>query len=147
MTYSRDDYAVRLSPFAIMDGDKANHTMNIKLAYIYGLLASNSFHINYSDLQALEDREFRLLLLSHFELKQTLGMFGNLLAVVLGFGHLLIDAFDQFGFLLTIVHKDLVCQLSDTPMVGQHIKPVHILRSIQYICCNWFQYCKARDIT
>lgn len=141
---TRDDYGTGLSPFAIMDGNEANRTQNIKLAKTYGLLASSELHLNYSDLQLLEDKEICSLPLTYFELKRTLGMFGNLLAVVLGAGHPLTDAYDQFWYMLVTIHEDMVYQLIDTPMVGQTIKPVHILRSIQLTSYNWFLYNKAR---
>ncbi len=141
---TRDDYGTGLSPFAIMDGNEFNHSQNIKLAKTYGLLATSDLHLNYSDLQQLEDKELRLLPLTYFELKCALGMFGNLLAVVLGTGHLLTDAFEQFWYLLTTIHEDIAYQLIDMPMVGQNIKPVHILHSVQLITYNWFLYSKAR---
>jgi hypothetical protein len=130
---SRDEYETGLTPFAIMDGNEANRTRNLKLAKTYGLLASSDVHLNYADLQLLEQKELRSLPLTYFELKRTLGMFGNLLAVVLGFGHPIKDAYEQFWYLLTSVHEDMLYQLIDTPMVGQHVKPVHILRSVQLI--------------
>ncbi len=141
---SRDDFETGLSPFAIMDGNDVNQAQNLKLAKTYGLLTSSEIHFNYADLQLLEEEELRSLPLTYFELKRTLGMFGNLLAVILGSGHPLMDAYDQFWYLLNSVHEDLLYQIIDTPMVGQYVKPVHILRSVQLITYNWFMYNKVQ---
>jgi hypothetical protein len=127
-----------------MDGNEVNQAQNFKLAKTYGLLTSSNIHFNYADLQLLEEKELRSLPLTYFELKCTLGMFGNLLTVVLGMGHPLTEAYDQFWYLLTSIHEDLLYQLIDTPMMGQHVKPVHILRSVQLITYNWFMYNKVR---
>jgi hypothetical protein len=66
---SHDDFEMGLSPFAIMDGNDSNRAQNVKLAKTYGLLANSDVHLNYADLQLLEEKDLRSLPLTYFELK------------------------------------------------------------------------------
>jgi hypothetical protein len=74
---------------------------NLELARQYGLLQEGATGVTLSDLQALEAKEVKSIPLTYFDLEKTLGMFGNLLQVVLGSDHPLTTNYRAFWDLLT----------------------------------------------
>jgi len=132
---SQDDLKTGLHPFVVADGTEEHRRANLELARQYGFLQEGEHGITFSDLQALEAKEVRSVPLTYYDLEKTLGMFGNLLQVVLGAQHDLTAAYRSFWDLLTKSMKNDVQIMVDT--TGR-IKPAHILRSVQLICHQWF---------
>jgi hypothetical protein len=138
---SQDDLKTGLQPFMVADGTEEHRRSNMELARTYGLLSSGDHGILYSDLLALEAKEVRSVPLNYFELEKTLGLFGNLLGVVLGTTHALTASYRLFWNLLTKgLRNDVQFCIDNTG----RIKPAHILRSIQLMCYSWFQFRKVR---
>ncbi|MFN9909845.1 MAG: hypothetical protein ACK56F_27625, partial [bacterium] len=67
--------------------------------------------------------------------EKTLGMFGNLLGVVLGNVHPLTSAYREFWTLLMQTYRLEVQQIINC---RPYKKPAHELRSVQLICYNLF---------
>jgi hypothetical protein len=138
---SQDDLKSGIQPFIIADGSEEYRRANLDLAQTYGLLHDSAHGITYADLQALESKEVQSIPLTYFELEKCLGMFGNLLGVVLGSDHALSRAYRPFWDLLTRgLRNDLQIVIDTTG----RIKPAHVLRSIQLVCYSWFNHRKAR---
>lgn len=93
---SQEDLKSGLQPFIITDGSEEYRHANLELAKTYGFLHDGEYGITYSDLQALEAKEVQSIPLTYFELKKCVGMFGNLLGVVLGSNHNLTAAHRTF---------------------------------------------------
>jgi len=73
-------------------------------------------------------------------MEKTLGMFGNLIGVVLGDTHPLTTSFREFWTLLqTNVKEDLHAAIEYRGFV----KPTHILRSLQLLFYTWFAHKRA----
>jgi len=137
---STDDLKTGLQPFAVTDGSAEHRRANLELARQYGLLQEGEHSATLSDLQALEAKEVRGVPLTYYDLEQSLGMFGNLLEVVLGTPHPLTTAYRAFWQLLTrSMRNNLQMAIDNTG----RIKPAHILRSIQLICHQWFERKRA----
>jgi hypothetical protein len=137
---STDDLKTGLQPFAVTDGSAEHRRANLELARQYGLLHEGEHSVTLSDLQALEAKEVRSVPLTYYDLEQTLGMFGNLLEVVLGGPHPLTTAYRNFWQLLTrSMRNNLQMAIDNTG----RIKPAHILRSVQLICHQWFERKRA----
>ena len=112
----------------------------MELARQYGLLQEGEHSATLADLQALEAKEVRGIPLTYYDLEQSLGMFGNLLEVVLGAPHPLTTAYRAFWQLLTrSMRNNLQMAIDNTG----RIKPAHILRSVQLICHQWFERKRA----
>jgi hypothetical protein len=138
---SPDDLRTGLQPFIIADGSEEHRRANLELARQYGLLQEGATGVTFSDLQALEAKEVKSIPLTYFDLEKTLGMFGNLLQVVLGSDHPLTTNYKAFWDLLTkSMRNDLQLMIDTT---GK-IKPAHVLRSTQLICHRWFAHKRAR---
>ncbi len=86
---SQDDLKTGKQPFIVADGSEEFRRANLELARTYGLLHDSDFGLTYADLQALEAKEVKSIPLSCFEMEKSLGMFGNLLGIVLGSTHTL----------------------------------------------------------
>jgi hypothetical protein len=138
---SQDDLKSGLQPFIIADGSEEYRRANMELAKMYGLLADSAIGITYADLQALTAKEVMSIPLSYFELEKCLGMFGNLMAIVLGSTHELTTSYRRFWDLLTRGLRNDIQLTIDT--TGR-LKPAHILRSIQLVCYSWFNHRRAR---
>jgi hypothetical protein len=137
---STEDMQSGLHPFIIMDGNAEHHQTNAEVARLYGLLNSGGAACSLADLEVLAAKEVRSVPLSYWELEKNLGMFGNLLGVILGGPHPLTIAFREFWQLLqTNVKDDLHVALE----YRRFVKPTHILRSIQLIFYTWFTHRRA----
>jgi hypothetical protein len=130
-----------LHPFVITDGSAEHWQANLEVSRLYGLLNNSDVGIMLADLEALKAKEVRSVPLTYWELEKSLGMFGNLLAVVLGSQHVLITAFRQFW---TLLRSGLRDELQFIIECKGHVKPTHILRSIQLTCYAWFTHKRAQ---
>jgi hypothetical protein len=81
-------------------------------------------------------KELRSYPLTYLDLEQNLGIFGNLLGTVLGEGHPLTANYRLFWTALTKQYRPHVRQQIESHRTA--LKPVHILRSIQMMCYDWF---------
>ncbi len=137
MAESTDDIKTGLQPFAVADGNAEHRRANLELSQMYSLLASGETALMYSDLELLKSKESLSIPLTYFELDRNLGMFGNLLGVVLGDAHPLTTAYRAFWVLLNQTFRSDIQQIIDVKNNG--IRPAHILRSIHLLCHNWFR--------
>jgi len=137
---STEDIQSGLHPFIIMDGNAEHRQTNAEVARLYGLLNSGDAACSLADLEVLAAKEVRSVPLSYWELEKNLGMFGNLLGVILGGPHPLTVAFRELWQLLqTNVKDDLHVALE----YRRFVKPTHILRSIQLVFYTWFTHRRA----
>jgi hypothetical protein len=90
---SIDDIKSGLHPFIITDGASKNRHLNMEVARLYGLLTAGDATCSLSDLEALSAKEVCSVPLTYWELEKSLGMFGNLIAVILGNTDPLVIAF------------------------------------------------------
>jgi hypothetical protein len=137
MSESTDDIKTGIQPFAVADGNAEYRRANLELSQMYSFLASGETALMYSDLELLKSKETLSIPLNYFELDRNLGMFGNLLGVVLGDAHPLTTAYQAFWILLNQTFRTDVQQIVDVKNNG--IRPAHILRSIHLLCHNWFR--------
>ena len=137
MSESTDDIKTGIQPFALADGNAEYRRANLELSQMYSFLASGETALMYSDLELLKSKETLSIPLNYFELDCNLGMFGNLLGVVLGDAHPLTTAYRAFWILLNQTFRTDVQQIVDVKNNG--IRPAHILRSIYLLCHNWFR--------
>jgi hypothetical protein len=119
----RDDVNVRLSPFNVIEGGEAFRRHNLELSKVQGTLFQNEMGFNLSDLEALQKRELKAIPLCYFDLEKTLGLFGNLIAVILGDNHVLTQAYRQFWELLSTVRDDIRDQIDIQQSLVQRQAP------------------------
>jgi len=139
---SDNDLKTGLQPFIIADGTEEHRRANLELSRQFGLLQDGEHGVTFADLQALEAKEVRSIPLNYYDLENTLGLFGNLLQVVLGNNHSLTLNYKAFWDNLTKSNMRNTLQLV-IDSTGR-VKPAHILCSIQLICHQWFQLKCAR---
>ncbi len=84
---SVDDIKMGLHPFIITDGNAEYRQSNAELARLYGLINAGEASCSLADLETLTAKEVRSVPLTYWELEKALGMFGNLLGVVVGSTH------------------------------------------------------------
>jgi hypothetical protein len=128
-----DDYETGLSPFAVADGSSAHRAANLELSKEQSLLLGQDSMLLYADLETIKKKSFRSLPLTYFE---ALGLFGNLLGTVLGDAHPITIDFHAFWEKLIHSLRDELQTKLDTK---GHIKPAHILRSIQLDMYAYFE--------
>jgi hypothetical protein len=136
-----DDIKTGIQPFVIADGSAEHRHANLEISRLYGLLNSGEQALMLSDLESLKAKEVQSIPLTYFELERNLGMFGNLLGVVLGSQHILTTTYRAFWTLLSQGYRMELQTIIDHK---GFIKPAHILRSIQLVCYNWFSQKRAR---
>jgi len=131
-----DDLKMGIQPFIVMDGSEDYHLATQEVARTYALLAERDFGLSYSDLANFNiPKELRGHPVTFYELEKRLGMFSNLLHVILGGQHTLTTNFCLFWDSFT----KLYCNQLHFEINDRHIiKPVHILQSVQLICFHWF---------
>jgi cytochrome bd-type quinol oxidase subunit 1 len=83
-----------------MDENAKHQQSNIEVARLYGLLTSGDATCSLKDLEALTAKEVRSVPVTYWELESNLGMFGNLIHVVLGSTHPLVTAYREFWTLM-----------------------------------------------
>jgi len=133
---SEDDYETGLSPFAVADGSSAHRAANLELSREQSLLLGQDSMLLYADLETIKKKTCRSLPLTYFELEKALGLFGNLLGTVLGDAHPVTIAFRAFWDKLIHSLRDELQAKLDTK---GHIRPAHILRSIQLDIHAYFE--------
>jgi hypothetical protein len=132
---SQDDIKSGLHPFVIADGSAEHRQANLELARTYSHLASGEHALLLADLEALKAKEVASIHLTYFELERNLGMFGNLLGIVLECTHPITQAYRAFWSLLSQGFRMEIQQIID---VKAYVKPAHVLRSVQLVCYSWF---------
>jgi hypothetical protein len=138
---SVDELKSGLHPFTLADGHSKHQQTNLETARLYGLLTAGDATVSLVDLESLQAKEIKSIPLSYWELEKTLGMFGNLISVLLGHTHPLTQAYKEMWILLQTNVKD------DIHMVIEYrgyVKPSHILRSIQLGLYTWFMHRRSR---
>jgi hypothetical protein len=114
---SADDLKNGLHPFIISYGNAENRQTNLEVARLYGLLTAGDGTCSLADLETLNSKEVKSIQLTYWELETSLGMFGNLLAVVLGLQHPLTAAFqDMWTLMRSNIWEDLHMALEYTDM-------------------------------
>jgi hypothetical protein len=111
------------------------------VARLYGYLQAGDLAVSLTDLETLQPKEVRSVPLTYWELEKTLGAFGNLMGVVLGTTHPLFTAYRDMWSILNSTMRD---ELQTAIDYRSHVKPTHVLRSIQLICHHWFSSKRAR---
>jgi hypothetical protein len=138
---SADDLKGGLHPFIISEGNAEHRQTNLEVARLYGLLTAGDATCSLADLEALSAKEVKSVPVTYWELESSLGMFGNLIAVVLGTAHPLTAAFRQMWNLMkSSLREDLHAALE----YRSYVKPTHILRSVQLNFYSWFTHRRAR---
>jgi len=138
---SVDDVKNGLHPFIVTDGNAEHRQHNMEVARLYGLITAGDATCSLSDLEALSSKEVKSVPLTYWELEQTLGMFGNLSAVLLGTAHPVVTAFQEMWNLMrSSIREDLHSALEHRG----YVKPTHILRSVQLIMYTWFSHRRAK---
>jgi len=138
---SADDLKGGLHPFIISEGNAEHHQTNLEVARLYGLLTAGDATCSLADLEALSAKEVKSVPVIYWELESSLGMFGNLITVVLGTAHPLTTAFWQmWNFMKSSLREDLHAAME----YRSYVKPTHILRSVQLIFYSWFSHRRAR---
>jgi hypothetical protein len=136
-----DDIKSGIQPFLVIDSTAEHQQANLKIAQTYGLLQAGDQSVMLADLQALQAKEVLAVPVTYFDLERNLGMFGNLLGTTLGSAHTLTITYRDFWKLLSLSYRQELQQVID---IKRHIKPVHVLRSVQVICHNWFTQRRAQ---
>jgi hypothetical protein len=113
----------------------------LEVARLYGLLTSGDVNCSLTDYEALKARKTRSVPISYWELEKTLGMFGNLISIVLGHPHPLPVAFHSMWQLLKGGMRD---ELHAAIEYKSYVKPTHVLRSVQLECHTWLSHHRAR---
>jgi hypothetical protein len=132
-----DDLKTGVQPFVVMDGSEDYRLASQELARNYTLLSEREFGLNFADLDHFKlPKDLRAHPITFFELEKSLGLFGNLIHVVLGPRHPLTAHYRIFWQSFTKQFRNQLHYEIDTRRI---IKPVHILRNIQLICFHWFQ--------
>jgi hypothetical protein len=138
---SADDLKGGLHPFIISDGNAEHRQNNVEVARLYGLLTAGDVTCSLADLEALSAKEVKSIPVTYWELESTIGMFGNLISIILGVHHPLCVAYRQMWVLM---QSQLKTDLHMALEYRSFVKPTHLLRSIQLIFYTWFTHRRAR---
>jgi len=131
-----DDLKTGLQPYIVMDGSEDYRLATQDIARNYSLLSERDFSLSYADLAHFKvPKDLRGHPVTFFKLEKSLGMFGNLISVVLGAQHPLTTNFRVFWDSFTKLYRNQLHFDIDDRRV---IKPVHILRNVQLVCFHWF---------
>lgn len=137
-----NDLKTGLQPFIAMDGSEEHRAASLELARSYSLLYERDHGVSLADLAQLKlPKDLRSFPSSFFDLERNLGLFGNLLGALLGNAHPLTQAYRPFWTSFTKRYRDRLLSEIDGHRV---IKPVHILRSVQLLCWDWFDAKRSR---
>jgi hypothetical protein len=94
-----------------------------------------------SDSETLVAKEVKSVPVTYWELEIMLGMFGNLLIVLLGTTHTVVVAYKEMWQLL----KSSLCEDFHAALEYRaHVKLTHVLCSIQLTMYSWFSHRRAR---
>jgi len=131
-----DDLKTGIQPFIVMDGSAAYRQATQELARTYTVLAERDVTLSYSDWDNFKiPKDLRSYPTSFYELEQSLGVFGNLIATVLGETHPITTSYRIFWSAFCRRFRSRIHREIDDRKV---IKPVHVLRNIQLACFQWF---------
>jgi hypothetical protein len=137
-----NDLKTGLQPFIAMDGSEDYRAAALELARSYSILYERDHGVSLQDLNQLKiPKELRSYPVSFFDLERNLGVFGNLLGTILGNAHPLTTAYRPFWESFSKRYKDRLLAVIDG---SRSIKPVHILRSVQLKCYDWFDAKRSR---
>jgi hypothetical protein len=137
-----DDLKTGIQPFVAMDGSEEYRAAAMDLARSYGLLYERDHGVSLSDLAQLKvSKELRSYPSTFYDLDRSLGLFGNLLGAVLGNVHPLTVAYRPFW---DSFRKRYQTRLITEIDGRKFIKAVHILRSVQLQCYDWFEAKRTR---
>jgi len=132
-----DNLKTGIQPFVVMEGSEDYRLAVQDLAREYILLSEREFGLSYADLSHFKvPKELRGHPITFYELEKSLGMFGNLLQVVLGAAHPITVQYRLFWSAFSRQYRN---QMHFEIDIQCAMKPVHILRNIQLICLHWFQ--------
>jgi hypothetical protein len=98
----RDEVTTGLSPFNAIDGGESHRRHNLEVSKLQGTLFNSEVGFTLSDMDTLQKRELKTVPLCYFDLEKSLGLYGNLLGVVLGTNHTVTAAYRQFWDMLSI---------------------------------------------
>jgi hypothetical protein len=138
---SADDLKGGLHPFIIADGNSERPQNNLEVARLYGLLTAGDAACTLADLETLNSKEVESIPVTYSELESTLGMFGNLIGVILGLRHPIVRAFQDMWILM---QSQLKSDLHTALEYRSYVKPTHLLQSVQLICFMWFTHKHVR---
>jgi hypothetical protein len=137
-----NDLKSGIQPFIAMDGSEEHRAASLELARSYSLLYERDHGVSLADLSQLKvPKDIRSYPSSFFDLERNLGLFGNLLGAVLGNAHPITQAYRPFWTSFTKRYRNRLLTEIDGHRV---IKPVHILRSVQLLCWDWFDAKRSR---
>jgi hypothetical protein len=139
--HSVDDLLGGLHPFLISDSNTEQRQSNLEVARLYGLLTSGDAMCSLADLEALQAKEVQSIPITYWELESNIGMFGNLVSVLLGTTHPLMVAYRHMW---TLMQSQLKADLHTALEYHAYVKPAHLLRSIQMVFYAWFTHRRAR---
>jgi hypothetical protein len=131
------DWKVGINPFVCMDGNEEHRAANLDIGRQYMLLTDGINNISLSDLSSLKlPANVKIIPTSYFDFEKSLGMFGNLLLTLFGAQHTIVLQYRQFWAALLSQHR-----LRLRTAIEEHktIHHIHILRSVQLKCFNYFE--------
>jgi len=83
-----DDLKTGIQPFIVMDGSEEFRLASLKVAQQYMVMAEQSLGLKVSDLAQLDvPKDLRAHPTTFYGLEKSLGLYGNLIGVVLGDNH------------------------------------------------------------
>jgi len=139
-----NDIKTGIQPFSAMDGSEEHRAAAMELARSYAILYERDHGVSLADLAQLKvPKDLRSFPTSFYDLERNLGIFGNLIGAVLGNAHPITVAYRPFWTSFTKRYRDrLLSEIDGT----KSIKPVHILRTIQLACFDWFDAKRTRVV-
>ena len=129
-----DILSLGLQPFILNIGNAEQRAKTLEIATQFDALEGSKIGVTLQDLKDLSATEVKHVPLTFMETEQTLGSFGDLLAVTLGVNHVLFVAYSAFWKEWSRARPFL----SNAIDVARLLKPVHILRRIQLELFYWF---------
>jgi len=131
-----DDIKTGIQPFIAMDGSAAYRQATQELARSYTVLAERDVSLSYYDWDSFKiPKDLRSYPTNFYELEQNLGVFGNLIGAIIAETHPITVAYRPFWSAFTRRYRAKLHTEMDERRI---LKPVHLLRSIQLLCFNWF---------
>jgi hypothetical protein len=136
-----DSIGQGLHPFVINNGNMEARERSLRNAQRFDTIEGSSLGLMLQDLDTLLANEVRHIPITFTETEATLGMFGDLLAVVFTPSHALNKAFSAFWkeWMKTKMHLVYVIDQART------YKPVHILRRMQLELYYWFDAVRRKS--
>jgi len=130
-----------LHPFVINNGNMEAREHSLKNAQRYDAIENSSLGLMLQDLDTLLANEIGHIPISYTETEATLGMFGDLLAVVFLPTHTLNKAFAAFWKEWGKAKMHLIYVIDQ----ARTYRPVHILRRMQLELYYWFDSIRRKS--